>query len=107
MTSTPTDKPDLLTVCERLAEYLEESHADDVANGHHGDDGPCSYCDAIAEARAAITEAEAERAGAPNLLAVVLELIADADAAPEALDDWPDLAVTVQHARAAIAKAAP
>lgn len=40
-----------------------------------------------------------ESADPPGLLAVVLELIADADAAPEALDDWPDLAVTIEHAQ--------
>ena len=45
-------KPNTLETLELLADYLEESHEDEVGENHYGD-GPdnCSYCQAIAEAR--------------------------------------------------------
>ena len=50
---------DLLSLVTKLADYLEESHLDELASNHYGD-GPddCSYCQVIKEARIAITRAE-------------------------------------------------
>ena len=53
--------PELLAITELLADSLEESHMDEVEQDHYGD-GPegCSYCAAIARARAAIAKARGE-----------------------------------------------
>ena len=49
---------DLLDVCERLANYLGETHTEGSAKDHCGD-AECSYCDILTEAQALITKAEA------------------------------------------------
>ena len=43
---TPT--PALLNTCRELLACLIETHADEVAANHNGDDSGCSYCAAIA-----------------------------------------------------------
>ena len=40
-------------------DLLEEAHQYESDNGHGGDDGPCSYCDGIDAARAALEKAGA------------------------------------------------
>ena len=54
--------PNLLAALERTAEYLAESHQDEIDKNHYGD-GPegCSYCEAIKEARAAIAAAKGDK----------------------------------------------
>ena len=42
--------PDLTVTCRTLLDYLIETHADEVAANHNGDDSVCSYCTAIANA---------------------------------------------------------
>lgn len=50
--------PDMAEALELLAEYFEESHAEEVDRDHYGD-GPegCTYCKAIRQARAALEKA--------------------------------------------------
>jgi len=49
--------PELAASLAHTADMLEESHRYEADNGHGGDAGPCSYCDAIAAARAALAKA--------------------------------------------------
>jgi hypothetical protein len=48
----PTGAEAIRDAMTTLADYLEESHREEIDNDHHGDTGPCSYCEAIAKARA-------------------------------------------------------
>ena len=48
--------PELLDILRTVTEYLNEADAEEQAADHHGDDS-CSYCNAIAEARAIIAKA--------------------------------------------------
>lgn len=56
----PEEEPttELLDTLRTVTEYLEEAHADEIENDHHGDE-TCSYCDAIANANAIIAKATA------------------------------------------------
>ena len=55
--------PQLRAALQSLVSMLKEDHETEVAADHHGDgrDG-CSYCDAIGEAEAALSKAEAQPA---------------------------------------------
>lgn len=59
-----------------LADYLAESHAEEIAANHHGDGRRgCSYCDAIRDAKPAATRAARLEEAARR----VVEQVAGAD----------------------------
>ena len=50
--------PDLLQSLKTVTAYLQEAHQDEIDKNHYGDKTPCSYCQAIADAKEAIFNAE-------------------------------------------------
>ena len=49
--------PELLAVAGRLFAYLAEAHEQEMLTNHGDDSSPCSYCEALAEARSVIAKA--------------------------------------------------
>jgi hypothetical protein len=57
----PAAVPALVEACSGLLDCLLESHRDEIETDHHGDGPDCSYCDAIREARAALSAVRGTR----------------------------------------------